>query len=323
MKNIYLSSYFLFILILNEGISGKLESNIICRFAQSNRTVFWTGEFVSDTIECTNADRQELKLKRIDFELIGRLGYKYVSGTRNSNMRTDTKTFLNERLNLNSSKTQSGSRLRSGTHQWPLRFYLNASLPPSVEQRKTFDSFIYYIIKIIFVRSEWYKRNIEKIIPLVVKHKSSSVVSTKVEKHETNRNDVRLHVILQKSFVAVGKNISFDVEIDNPKEILIKRISVALVQELKLGPNQEKSRSLVDETLKTFNQFKNTHLRKNFQFRIPDAIPPTFLFHFPVKYYEPPISISYALQFDVHLPGIYTDIHLKLPLIITDNPSNN
>ena len=323
MKKIHLFSYILLTLILNDPISGKLGSNIICRFSQSNRTTYWTGEFISDIIECTNADRQELKLKRIDFELIGRLGYKYVSGTRNSGMRTGTKTFLEERLNLNSSKVQSGFRLRSGTHQWPFRFYLNDSLPPSVERRKSFDSFIYYYIKIVFVRPEWHKGNIEKTIPLVVKHKSPPVVPTKVAAQETYQKDIRLHVNLQKSFVAVGKNISFDVEIFNPKEVLIKRVSVALVQELTLGPNQEKSRSLLAETLETFNQFKNTHLGKNFQFRIPDAIPPTFLFHFPAKYHEPSIAIGYHLHFEAYLGIFSTDIHLKLPLIITDHPSNS
>lgn len=330
MKNKYSSSLSCFnlclflALILIGSISGGLESNIICKFSKPNQTAYWTGEFVSGTIEFTNPDRQELKLKSIDLELIGNLGYKYMSGsTRGSvSKRTGTNTFLNERLDLNSTKLRGGFRLSSGNHKWPFRFFLNDSLPPSIKQRKPFDSFIYYYLKIVFVRSEWYKRNIKTTIPIVVNHRSPSVASTKVEAQETNRKDVRLHVILQKSFVAVGTNISFDVEIDNPKEVLIERISVALVQELALGPNQEKSRNIVDETLKTIKQFKDTHIQEKFQFHIPHMIPPTFVFHFPAKNRERPLSINYELLFEAHLAGFYTNIRLKLPLIVTDHPQN-
>jgi hypothetical protein len=170
-------------LILIGSSSGGLESNILCRFSEQNQTVFWTGEFVSGNIECTNSDHQELKLKSIEIELIGLLVYKNVlTGSRNRpSVSTGRKTFFNQRLNLNSTNARGNFLLSYGNHKWPFPFFLNDSLPPSLKQKKSSDSFIHYFLQIVFVRPQWYRRNIKKKIPIVVKHASSPVDVMEVE----------------------------------------------------------------------------------------------------------------------------------------------
>ncbi len=315
----------LFTLILIVSINGGLESNIMCRFSEQNQTVFWTGEFVSGNIEFINSDHQELKLKSIDVELIGLLVYKNVlTGTRNrARISTSRKTFFNQRLNLNSANARDDFLLPYGNHKWPFRFFLNDSLPPSLKPKKSSDSYIHYFLKIVFVRPEWYKKNIKKSIPIVVKRASSPVDATKVEAQGKNRKGLHLHVILQKSAVAAGKNVSFDVQIQNPKKVLINRITVTLAQHLILGPAQKRRLNLLNETLKTLNQFKNPHFHENFQFHVPHTTPPTFSFNISSSDREPPIIISYKLHFEAHLDGFYTNIRLQLPLTITDHPQNN
>jgi len=155
---------------------------------------------------------------------------------------------------------------------------------------------------------------------IAVKHTSSPVDATKVEAQGKNRKDLYLHVILQKSTVAVGKNVSFDIQIQNPKEVLINRLTVTLAQHLMLGPAEKRRINLLNETLKILNQFQDSHLHENFQFHMPHTTPPTFSFHIPSNDRESPYIISYELYFEAHLNGFFTNILLELPLIITDHP---
>lgn len=95
--------------------------------------------------------------------------------------------------------------LAYGNHKWAFRFFLNESLPPTVKQTKPSDSFIHYLLKITFVRIEWFKKNIEQRIPIVVRHLSSSFHSKKIEAEEKTRTGIHLCVILQNSTIIAGK----------------------------------------------------------------------------------------------------------------------
>jgi hypothetical protein len=234
---------------------------------------------------------------------------------------TKPKTFFSQRLNQTSTNARGDVLLPNVNHKWPFRFFLNDSLPPSYKHKKNSD-YIYYFLRIVLVRPEWYKRNIKKIIPIVVKHASLPVDATREEAHEKNRKDVHLYVVLEKSVVATGKNVSFNLKIQNPNEVLIHRISVTLVQRIKLRLEQDKRINILNETLKTINQFKDSNLHENFQFHVPLSTPPTFQFVTSWTH-KRPIGITYELHFEAHLSGISTNIRLQLPLIITDHPKNN
>jgi hypothetical protein len=84
-------------LILIGSSSGGLESNIICRFPGNGNNVFWTGDFVSGTIELVNNDYKDLKLKSIDAQLIGEFVYTKEK-ERNSNKWTTTDQNSNKSI---------------------------------------------------------------------------------------------------------------------------------------------------------------------------------------------------------------------------------
>lgn len=300
-----------------------LESNIICRFSEPNQTVFWTGTFISGNIEFANMDRHSLKLKRIDVELIGALVHiDALSGTRfSSSAKTTRKVFFNQN-NFNSTKKQAELLLANGHHQWPFLFFLNDTLPPSFKQKNVSDSYIYYYIRMKFVRSEWYRRNIQKTVPIVVKQTSLPVATNKVEAKIENRLGCRLHISLLKSFVKAGENASFDVEITNPKENLIDGISVTLEQHLKLGYTPKIDLNLLNEVLQATNQLKQSYFRKNFQLHIPQTILPTITPYNTMDKSQPPMVVNYELHFKAHLSGLFTNLQLQLPLIITNHPAN-
>ena len=328
MKNKYLYSNLVYpcllLILVFIGLSnGGLESNIKCRFSEPDRTVFWTGEFISGNIEFTNSDRKGLKLKSIDIALIGRLVYKHVFDNRGgSSTKSYSAEFFNQRSAFNSSNARNNILLPYGNNTWPFRFFLNDSLPPTLDPIKRLDSQLYYYIRILFVRPEWYKRNIKQTIPVVVRHVPSPVIIKKVEAQGKNRKDVHLHVILQRSDVAVGNSVSIDVKIQNPKEVPIHRILVILVQDLKLGPTQGRKINLLNETFTSINEFKSPYLHEKFQFHVPYTTPPTFSFH-PASNKQRPYITSYELHFEAQLSGISTNIRLQVPLTLTDHPQNN
>jgi hypothetical protein len=92
---------------------------------------------------------------------------------------------------------------------------------------------------------------------------------------------------------------------------------------MKLGYAKERTLNLINETLKTINQFKSSNLHENFQLHVPNTIPPTFSFHTHLSDHQTGIIISYELHFKAHLDRMFTNIRLQLPLIITDHPQSN
>lgn len=141
-----------------------------------------------------------------------------------------------------------------------------------------------------------------------------------IQGHEENRDHVRLGIVLLKSAVAAGEHISFDVDIENPKEVVIDRVSVTLIQHLKVAYTPKQSIDLVKENLKNINRLKNKQFHNTFQLQIPRTTAPTFLLHDNSSRIQPPLILHYELKFEAHLSGVFTNTRLQLPLIITNHP---
>ncbi|CAF3420500.1 unnamed protein product, partial [Rotaria socialis] len=246
--------YFFLIAILIRSSSGGLESNIICRFDKRNESVFWTGEFVTGKIEYVHLNSKELKLKSIGAELIGEL--VYTTNTPSGGTTNSSLIFFEQRVTIDSVSDQSSFLLTYGNHKWPFGFFINHSLAPSLERTGAYDPFIRYFIRVVFVRPEWYRWNIKKIVPIVVKHASLPVTAMQSEAQKKNRHDVHLHIILQKRAILAGTNVSFDVYIRNPQRALIRRFSIILFQYLELGPAETKVSNLIAQNVNQLHQFR-------------------------------------------------------------------
>jgi hypothetical protein len=317
--------YLFLTLIFIGSSSGGLKSNIICRFSGNDHNIFWTGDFVSGTIELVNNDYKDLKLKSIDAQLIGEFVYtkETVQNWNKSSRTTYRETFFKKVLILRSDGGKNSFLLTYGNHVWPFRFLLNAFLPSSVEQTRFDGPYVHYFLRIVFVRPEWYRWNIEKTFPIVVKHVSPPVNATQLEGQKTNRKGVRLQVILHNSAVSNGKNFSFAVDIRNAKRHLIRRISMKLVQIRHLGPTREEQSYLIDRDLEKIHRFRDTNFHENFQLYVPHTALPTFSFHLSSSYDTMSLVVHYELRFEAHLRGFFTNIRLQLPLIVTNHLENN
>ncbi|CAF3296380.1 unnamed protein product [Rotaria sp. Silwood2] len=286
-----------------------------------NQTVFWTGQFVSGMIEFNNYDHQELRLKSINAELIGEfVRLKAIS----KGVRSETKIIVfKEELNLYSISDQDSSLLTYENHKWPFRFFLNNFIPPSIEKNRISDSYIHYFLRIKLIKPEWYKRNIQKTILITVKHASSPVNATRFMLEDKNRNNVYLRIILQKQIAIVGKNFSFEVDIQNPKQAMIRRISVTLTHYFEFGSYLCQKLKLIDKPLEKIRRLRSIHFHDNFQLYIPHTASPTFSFYPPSDNKNFPISVRYELRFVATIRGFFTNIRLQVPLIINSYPENN
>ena len=315
---------FLTLILIGTSSGGGVESNIRCQFPGNGHNVFWTGESVSGTIEFVNYAYKGLKLKNVNAQLIGEFVYK-----KQQNRKSDTPkvlerhTFFKKTLILHSGGKQKTFILSSGNHTWPFRFHLNDSLPPSFEQTNSDDPYVHYSLRIVFAIPEWYKSNIRKAFSVVVKRTPSSVNATQIKQQETNRNHVCLQILLNNSVVNIGKNFSFAVDIRNPKQHSIHRISVKLVQTKHLNINWKKEYDIINRDLEKIHQFQGTNFHEHFQLFVPSGTLPTFSLDLPSSYDKLSFVVHYTLHFEAHLPGFFTNIFLKFPLIITDHPENN
>jgi hypothetical protein len=232
-------------------------------------------------------------------------------------------TFFKKVLILRSDGDKNNFLLPYGNNVWPFRFLLNDFLPFSLEQTHSDDPYVHYFLRIVFVRPEWYRFNIEKTFPIVVKHASPPVNARQVEEQKTNRKGVRLQVILHNSTASIGKNFSFAADIHNPKRNMIRRISVKLVQIRHLGPTGKTQSYLIDRDLEKIHRFQGTNFHENFQLYVPHTALPTFSFHHSSSYDTLSLVVYYEFHFEAHLRGFFTNIRLQLPLIVTNHPENS
>jgi hypothetical protein len=307
--------YLLFTSIIISYIIGKYEGHVICRFAEQNKTEYWTGELISGTLKFVNFTYGELKVKSIDVELIGELVY-YAHRRR----RARTVTIYHDQRSLLSHTDPKEFLLVDDDHNWPFSFRLDDSLPPSVRQTAAKGPYIHYYLRVHFVRPEWYKFNIDHKWDIVVS-RSSSPEKVKQLEAEKKQKGVHLKIILQKNIVIDGDYLSLDVNMQNPKQKLIRRISVKLVQIWHLYPEKGDEISLVDEDIEEFRSFRGKHLKKNFLIHVPLKTPATYLFH-PVSGSDlKKVVVSYELRIQAHIRGFFTNIRLQFPVIITNiNP---
>jgi hypothetical protein len=307
--------YLLFTSILIGYSIGKYQGHVICRFAEQNKTEYWPGELISGTFKFVNFTYEKLKVKRIDVELIGELIYY-----ANKNSSRSVTIFRDQRSLLQSNGDPKKFLLVNGDHSWSFSFRLKDSLPPTVRQTGVHRPYIYYYIRSLFVRPEWYRFNIDNKWPIVV-NRSSSPGNVKQLEAEKNHKDVHLRLILQKNIIVDGDYLSLDVNMQNPKQKLIRRISVKLLQIWHLYPEKDDEISLVDEDLKGIRRFRGQHFKKNFLIHVPLKTPATFVFNRPSGSYIEKVVVSYELHVQAHIRGFFTNIRLQLPVIIANiNP---
>jgi hypothetical protein len=313
--------YLFLTLILLSANSCKSEWDIKCRFGENGHNVFWTGEAISGFVDFVNNDHADLKLERINAELIGELRYrpeKKANSTESNS--SNAVVFVTERIVVHPIGGQGKFQVPYGSHSWPFRLRLNGSLPASVDKNDSNLPVIRYFIRVKFVRPEWYNSNVERLCHIIVKHSALPTNVSKLEKQDTSkRKGVRLRVTLQKNAVNAGSNFSIDIDLDNPRQNYIDHISVTLVQNLELGSGKQEQYNLVRKNLEKIQKVKDKHFAGNFQLTVPHTASASFSFQLPsTSYTTQSLAIRYSLQFGLHLRGFFTNIYLQFPVIVTN-----
>jgi hypothetical protein len=209
-----------------------------------------------------------------------------------------------------------------GNHIWPFSFRLDNSLPPSLGQTYSVTQ-VNYFIRFMFERPGWFKNNIRKDIPIIIQHLSSPVNTKQVEKQKKNWKDTRLHIVLRKDVVAVGNTLSFELDLQNPKQAMIRRIWVSLVQVHSLGPGNG-WRVLVKQKLEGIDSFKGKYFHKTFQLPVPNRAIPTCSLYFGSVFNKKPFAVHHQLRIEARNRGLFTNLYLRLPLtVITTNQTKN
>ncbi|UJR34817.1 hypothetical protein I4U23_027598 [Adineta vaga] len=303
--------YFLLIFILLNKNLVASQSNIECRFDEQDDNIFWIGETITGFVDFINKDNTDLKLERIDGELIGEVVAQVVEETDAGDIETEVKEIIfNQKVLVHPRNTKGSFSVRRGKQSWPFHFQLNEDLPPSFEQKKISLVKIHYYIRFSFIRSEWYKFNIDKTCSMIVKQPGRLLSLTKLKTEKTSRNGVRLRVTFDKNVVITGNDLSFNVDLINPKGALIRYVSIVLTEYVECN-SRVKTFNIIKQDLDYIKSLKHKHIDRNFQIPIPSTTPVTFKFGDSIANY-------YKLHFEVHLRGMFTNIKLEVPIIVMD-----
>ncbi|CAF3957676.1 unnamed protein product [Adineta steineri] len=311
--------YFLLILILLNKNLVTSESNIECRFDEQDDNIFWIGETITGFVDFVNKDNTDLKLARIDGELIGEVVALVRVETESDEVEKEEEVkeiIFNQKILVHPHHTNGSFPVRRGKQRWPFRFQLTEDLPPSFEKKKIDIVKIHYYIRFSFIRPEWHRFNIHKTCPIVVKQPGRLLSLTTLKTEKTSRNGVRLRVTFEKNIVIAGNNVSFNVDLINPKGALIRHVSIVLTQYVECD-SREKTFNIIKQDLDYIKSLKHKSINRNFQIPIPSTTPVTFE-------YGNSITNHYKLHFEVHLRGILTNIKLEVPIIVMDlTPETN
>ncbi|CAF1347289.1 unnamed protein product [Adineta ricciae] len=306
-----LCRFFLFILILSSKKFVLSDTSVACRFDEQDDNIFWIGETITGFVDFVHKDSADLKLERIDGELIGETVTKVLEETENGNVERKVEEIIfNQKIFVGPLNTKGSFSVERGKHSWPFRFQLADDLPPSFEQNKTDVFKVHYYIRFSFVRSEWYRFNIHKTCPIVVRQPGRLLPLTKLKAEKSSRNGVRLRVMHDRNVVIAGHKLSFNANFINPKQALIRRVSIILTEYIEYD-GREKSVDIIKQDLDYIKALKDKHIDRNFQILIPSTTPVTFTF-------ADSTANHYKLRFEVHLRGIFTNIKLEIPIVVMD-----
>lgn len=280
--------------------------------------VYKTGETVSGKVIFQNNGQCELKLKNIVIELAGEIVY-YSSRGSGTARTTDihVHSFFDEQNIVRSASGGNNFILERGEHIWPFSFHLMDNLPSTLNQSRHKGPCIRYVVRIHFVRSEWFKRRIQKASFITVQHHTTSpMLSNEYMDEKQNNQSVHLQAILHENIVTPGEKCPCTITILNPNRITIRRLSMTLIRYHQLGSAGNDNVIIVKKDLNGIDDFQDERWQNNFDIQIPEGIVSSYSDIPPQWSTRKPLEIRYELYLEVHIRGIYTNVCLRLPLTV-------
>ncbi|CAF3026086.1 unnamed protein product [Rotaria sp. Silwood2] len=234
-------------------------------------------------------------------------------------------TFLSEKQVIESPKPgQSELVYPRGQHSWRFDIKLPSQLPPSLSQSSQFP-YVRYYLKFVIDRP-WYQPNIDKtlyvtVFPSVIlsNNPQYSMEST-FSNH--NRKDVALRGHLNKLGYVPGETITGTLEIENPQQIVLKKIHVALFQNYQVESNTEKQ-MILETILPGVVNTNNAHINEDFAIALPfQQFAPSC--HFVGGFRDNvSVHVDYFLEVKVHAEGMFTNFDVSVPMTLGTECNKN
>ena len=227
----------------NNSISTR---NISVEFFHENKNIYQLGEYVEGIIQFNNDNNDEFELLNLTIELIGELVYTINERKGRTTLTTTQKIpFFIKRISQNDKKKFLS---KNENNKWKFNFYLSNEIPSSFPQINPQGPFIHYFIR---VKSLFDQTNFifKKDFPIIVQRPSQLINSLPLQIKNTFKEDLQLNLTIEKDSGFIGQDLKMQMDLYNPNNIKINRISLNLIQLRKLGPVKEERQSLLKQYL--------------------------------------------------------------------------
>lgn len=135
-----------------------------------------------------------------------------------------------------------------------------------------------------------------------------------------NRKKLRVLGYLLRGGVVPGDAIPIQIDLQNPKQICIKRIEVTLLQHRQVGPTSHVE-TIFQVDLPAIRDFSGSRLEQVFELMVPDMmLSPSFTYLSPGQISPIATSIRYELILAVKARGLFTDFQISIPVIVGTEP---
>ncbi|UJR17211.1 hypothetical protein I4U23_004106 [Adineta vaga] len=305
---------------------GSSSSSVEINLDRQN-AFFYGGEVVSGVVNY-NVNDETVNVDELVLKCFGEVGYTSQK-TVVINGQTTTQTIHNDIPIISSNHVlvrpengQEDLTFGKGQHSFPFQIQLPTNLPPTMNQPQTYPHVRYYVQ--MYVDRAWYKANTREnryitVFPRVnlaqVPNSSKPTVFS-----SQNQKDFSLKGNLNKLGYIAGETIQGTIDIDNPKQAIIKQIVVTLIRNFRMG-GASGEHVIVRSTIPEMMRRQDPRINQPFTLMIPaTSLPPSYQFDGGLNQVTS-AHTNYILKFQVQFEGVITDFELLVPIIIGTEPN--
>ena len=213
--------------------------------------------------------------------------------------------------------------LSRGQYSWPFTFALPENLPPSTLPATAAYPYVKYYTRIVLDKP-WYKPNTKQVYPLTVfPHVNILHIpggQQPVVFQNENRKKMSLQGHLTRGGVVPGDKLNIQVDLQNPKGSVIKKVVATLYQHRQVAQTSGWE-TIFQVELPEFRDFDGIHLQKTFDLFMPSVLlSPSYMYMTQTTARSTNISVSYKLELDVKARGFFTDFKLSVPVVVGTEP---
>lgn len=287
--------------------------------------VYRTGEQVNGFIYFHNK-RKKYTLKKLSIDFIGELEYLKegavlindgLGGSRTEYRREIEKIQLvnSRHVVLYPKDNEHEITLQPGQHSWPFEFNIPQNLPPSIDSS---FSIKYYVM--IVIDKPWFPINSEQIYPLtilpVIDIYTQPQGREPVTLSRQNSQQLEFKLYLHRRGIIPGKNISLDIDIENPMKLKIEKARATLVQYQTIS-DTEHVETIFQKEISELIGFNQTELHQTFDIHVPYShLAPTCFHKLKLSNSSITTEISYEVHLDIKFEGLVDRMKFSIPIII-------